>query len=57
MVVGHAGEVAGGGAGPDAGNPRLGIDLDALHPREVDHDGVVDHAVVGDGVAAAADRQ
>ena len=53
----RAGEVAGGGARLDAGDPRLGVDADALHLREVDDDGVVDHAEVGEAVAAAAHRQ
>ena len=55
--VGRAGEVAGGGARLDAGDPRLGVDADALHLREVDDDGVVDHAEVGEAVAAAAHRE
>ena len=55
--VRRAGEVAGGRAGLDAGDPRLGIDADRVHPRQVDHEGVVDHAEVGEAVAAAAHRE
>ena len=40
----------------EVGDARLGIDLDVPHPREVDHEAVVDRAVSGRVVASAADR-
>src|SRR5690606_20680360 len=55
--VGRAGEVAGGRAGLDARGPGGRVDLDPLHPREVDDERVVDDAEPGDAVPAAADRE
>src|SRR5437763_4883327 len=42
-------------AAADAGPHRRGIDVDATHRREVDHDAVVDGREAGDAVAATAD--
>jgi hypothetical protein len=50
-------EVAGGRARLDAGDPRLRLDDHALHLREIDDDGVVDHAVARQAVTAAPHRQ
>jgi hypothetical protein len=41
----------------DAGDPGRGVDHERLHPDRSMTIGAVDHAVVGDAVAAAADRQ
>ena len=54
--LGRGVEVEPGGAAAGDREPRLGIDLDVPHPREVDHQPVVDRAVPGGVVAAAADR-
>ncbi len=43
------------GLGPR--DPALGIDVEALHGAEVEHDAAVVGAVAGEAVAAAADRQ
>ena len=43
------------GLGPR--DPALGIDVEALHGAEVEHDPAVVGAVAGEAVAAAADRQ
>ena len=50
-------DVAEGGAGPDADETGVGIDLDRVEPPQVQDDPVVDGAVAGDVVAAAADRE
>ena len=49
--------LTGGGAGLDAGDPRRGVDADALHLREIDREGVVDDTEGGQAVTATAHRQ
>jgi hypothetical protein len=39
------------------GNPGHRVDPDALHAREIDDQGVIDDAEVGEAVTAAADRE
>ena len=55
MRLGGRVEVEPGGAALGAGQARVRIDLDVPHPRQVDHQTVVDGAVPGGVVAAAAD--
>ncbi len=50
-------EIAPEGACLHARHLRPGIDPDALHPREVEHDAAVDGRVAGRRVAAPANRQ
>ena len=52
---GRRGVLAGGQAGLGPGGAALGVDLEALHGGQVEHDAVVDDAVAGGAVAAAAD--
>src|SRR5918995_4515506 len=57
IVVRRAGKVSGGGARLDAGDPRLRVDANSRHVREVDDDRVVDHAEVREAVATTAHRE
>ena len=43
--------------GADVDEPRLRLHVDRVELAQVEHDAVVDRAVAGDVVAAAADRQ
>ena len=42
-----------GGAAPGACDAGVGVDFDVAHPREIDHQAIVDDAVPGRVVAAA----
>jgi hypothetical protein len=57
VLGGRVRELGGGEAGLGPGRSGLGVDLDRLPPREVEDDPAVGHAVTGDAVAAAADRE
>ena len=56
-LLGLGVQVLPGAAGLRGHPPAAGVDLDALHQREVQHDAVVDGGEAGDRVAAAADGQ
>ena len=55
--VGRVVEDAPRGAALRASGAPLGIDVDSLHPGQVDHDASVDRAEAGDAVTPAADGQ
>ena len=57
VLAGRSGQVAGGRAGLDVGDPLLWIDAHPLHARKIDHEGVVDDGVEGQAVTAAPYRQ
>jgi len=57
MHVGGGGVLAGGQARLRPGAARLGVDVERVHGREVEHDPPVEDAVPGETVAATADGQ
>jgi hypothetical protein len=54
--LGRGVEVEPGGPSSRAGDPRIGIDHDGAHPRQVDHEPVLDRAMPGGVVSATSHR-
>lgn len=54
VLAGRLGVAAGGDAGLRPRGPAVGIDLDGVHPREVENDAAVRRPEPGGAVAAAA---
>ena len=55
VELGLAVDIAPQGSALDAGDPRVGVDLDAAHEREIDHHAAVGAREARDGVTATAD--